>query len=346
MGQAVMQSAADLITQQVRQCHIDDIKDLSAFLAEQTTPIVIKGVCAHWPMVQSAQNGDTQALKYLTNIASDAPVRAFSAPAQVQGRYFYNADMTDLNFTQYASNLLALLKTLQQALTIDTPDSYYMGSTACDYCAPAFTAENPLQVTNHACLKSLWVGNHSRIAAHYDNADNLACVGAGSREFILFPPAQIDNLYIGPLEFTPAGQAISLVDFTAPDFNRFPRFKNALNSAQIAKLEPGDGIFIPTLWWHHVSANSHFNVLVNYWWRQAADYLANPFDAMLHSMLAIKDLPQSQREHWQQFFTHYVFSDNKQLGAEVAPHAKGILGDIDEQTARRIRQLLLQKLNR
>ncbi len=346
MGCAVMQSAAQQIQQQVKQCHINDISDLPAFLTKQTAPIVIKGICAHWPMVQSAQLDDTHALKYLKSIASNSPVRAFTAKEKEQGRYFYNADMTDLNFTQYASTLVELVTTLEQSLTTDNSDSYYMGSTACDYCAPEFTIKNPLEVTTHSCLKSLWVGNHSRIAAHYDNADNLACVGAGSREFILFSPEQVNNLYIGPLEFTPAGQAVSLVDFTAPDLNRFPRFQNALNNAQIAKLEPGDGIFIPALWWHHVSAHSQFNVLVNYWWRQAPDYLANPFDAMLHSMLAIKDLPQSQQTHWQQFFDHYVFSNNKDIGDQIAPHAKGILGDIDEQTARRIRQLLLQKLNR
>lgn len=346
MGQAVMQSAADLITQQVRQCHIDDIKDLSAFLAEQTTPIVIKGVCAHWPLVKSAKHSDEQALAYLQSIASSSPVRAFSAPSSEQGRYFYNTDMTGLNFTQYASNLVQLLNTLKQSKNQQQPDSHYMGSTACDYCAPEFTTQNPLEVTTHKCLKSLWVGNHSCISAHYDNADNLACVAAGSREFILFPPDQVDNLYIGPLEFTPAGQAVSLVDFAAPDFKRFPRFKNALNNALIAKLQPGDGIFIPALWWHHVSAQSQFNVLVNYWWRQAPDYLANPFDAMLHSMLAIKDLPQSQRDHWQQLFAHYVFSEESELDTAIAPAAKGILGEIDEHTARKVRQLLIQKLNR
>lgn len=341
-----MQSSTLQIHQQVKECHLDDITDLPAFLAKQATPIVIRNVCAHWPMVKNAKQSDAQALSYLKSIASSSSIRAFSAPAKEQGRYFYNTNMSGFNFTQYASNLSELLTTLEHLITTENPDSHYMGSTSCDYCAPKFTTQNPLQVTSHDCLKSLWVGNHSCISAHYDNADNLACVAAGNREFILFPPEQVDNLYVGPLEFTPAGQAVSLVDFDNPDFNRFPRFKNALNNALIAKLQPGDCIFIPALWWHHVSAQSQFNVLVNYWWRQAPDYLANPFDAMLHSMLAIKDLPQSQRNNWQQFFEHYVFSEDKDLGAHIAENAKGVLGDIDDQTARKIRQLLLQKLNR
>lgn len=346
MGAAVMPSAAQQIKQQVRQCHIDDIDDLPNFLAEQTIPIVIKDVCTHWPMVEQAKQSDQQALSYLKSLASDSPVRAFSAPAKERGRYFYNAQMSGFNFSQYASNLVALLGQLEQAKTIAEPDSYYMGSTACDYCAPQFIANNPLQVTPHKCLKSLWVGNHSQIAAHYDNADNLACVAAGSREFILFPPEQVDNLYIGPLEFTPAGQAVSLVDFAEPDLERFPRFAQALQNALSAKLAPGDGIFIPALWWHQVSAQGEFNVLVNYWWRQAAVHLANPFDALLHSMLAIKDLPASHKANWQTFFNHYVFNDNSRLGEHTPDDVKGILGEVDELTARKIRQLLLQKLNR
>ena len=341
-----MQSAAQQIKQQVRHCYIDDIDDLPSFLAEQTTPIVIKDVCMHWPMVEQAKQSNQQALNYLKSLASTSAVRAFSAPAKEHGRYFYNAQMNGFNFSQYASNLVELLGQLEQAASLAAPDSYYMGSTACDYCAPQFNVSNPLEVTSHHCLKSLWVGNHSQIAAHYDNADNLACVAAGSREFILFPPEQVDNLYIGPLEFTPAGQAVSLVDFAEPDLERFPRFEQALQSALSAKLAPGDGIFIPALWWHQVSAQGEFNVLVNYWWRQAADHLANPFDALLHSMLAIKDLPANHKANWQQLFNHYVFNDNSRLGEHTPDDVKGILGEVDELTARKIRQLLLQKLNR
>jgi quercetin dioxygenase-like cupin family protein len=53
---------------------------------------------------------------------------------------------------------------------------------------------------------------------------------------------------------------------TAPDLDRFPRFVSALKVAQAAELSPGDAIFIPRDWFHHVEAIERFNVLVNYWW--------------------------------------------------------------------------------
>src|SRR3546814_18893261 len=98
-------------------------------------------------------------------------------------------------------------------------------------------------------LASVWIGNRSRIPAHQDLPDNLACVAVGRRRVTLFPPDQLANLYIGPLDFTPAGQAISLVDFAAPDLARFPRFAEALRHAQVAELGPGDAVFIPRMWW-------------------------------------------------------------------------------------------------
>ena len=37
-----------------------------------------------------------------------------------------------------------------------------------------------------------------------------------------------------------------------PTTNVIPRFRDALAHAQVAELEPGDALFIPYMWWHHV----------------------------------------------------------------------------------------------
>ena len=77
-------------------------------------------------------------------------------------------------------------------------------------------------------LKSIWVGNKTIVPPHYDVPDNIAFVCAGTRKFTLFPPSQLKNMYVGPLEHTPAGQPISLVDIDNPDLTKFPKVEQAM----------------------------------------------------------------------------------------------------------------------
>ncbi len=156
-----------------------------------------------------------------------------------------------------------------------------MGSTTIDTALPGFRVQNDMDFGTRNPLASIWIGNRTRIAAHHDLPDNLACVVAGHRRFTLFPPEQLANLYVGPLDFTPAGQAISLVDFAKPDYTRFPRFAQALQAARVAELGPGDALFIPSMWWHHIESLDAFNVLVNYWWRQSPAYMDSPMSALM-----------------------------------------------------------------
>ena len=140
----------------------------------------------------------------------------------------------------------------------------------------------------------LWLGNAFLTPAHIDELDNLACVVGGRRRFTLFPPEQVRNLYIGPLDFTPAGAPVSMVSLKAPDFERFPRFRDALAAARVADLEPGDALFIPAVWWHHVESFDVVNMLVNYWWQQPAYMLpdrVSPTKTMLHALLSMRHLP-------------------------------------------------------
>src|SRR3546814_10245868 len=97
-------------------------------------------------------------------------------------------------------------------------------------------------------FRSIWIGTRTKIAAHNDFPDNLACCAAGRRRFTLFPPHQFRNLYLGPIDHTPAGRAVSMVDFDAPDLAAHPRFIDAMAEAQTVELEPGDAIFIPSMW--------------------------------------------------------------------------------------------------
>jgi hypothetical protein len=215
-------------------------------------------------------------------------------------------------------------------------------------CVPGFAKENVLRVVDASVAPRIWFGNAVVTPAHFDESHNVACVVAGRRRFTLFPPEQIANLYIGPLGFAPTGTPISLVDFRQPDFARFPLFRQALENAWVADLEPGDAIFIPALWWHHVESLDKVNALVNYWWREAIEPAGKANSALNSLLLAILDLrhlPPAQREAWRDIFDHYVFTAGEGAASHIPKARRGVLGELTPELAQQVRAFLKNQLS-
>jgi hypothetical protein len=319
---------------------------LTDAILQATEPLVLRGLAANWPMVRAALTSAPASDAYLRRFYRDATVTAMLGAPDIDGRFFYNDDLSGFNFCPMRVRLDAILGELRDHFNDDKPPAIYVGSTTVDTCLPGFRGENDVGLGDRDALMSIWIGNRTRIAAHYDLPDNLACVAAGHRRFTLFPPDQLSNLYIGPLDFTPAGQSISLVDFARPDFARFPKFAAALEHAQVAELGPGDAIFIPSMWWHHIEALDRFNVLVNYWWRQSPEYMDTPTNALMLALMSVRDLPREQRTAWQELFRHYVFEADGDTVAHIDDAARRVLAPLDADGARVLRAQLLKKINR
>ena len=313
---------------------------------KSSEPVVLRGLVAQWPSVRAGLESVRAGSAYLRAFYRDATVGAWLGPPEIEGRFFYNDDMSGFNYQPLRMKLDAVLEELERLHAVARPAALYVGSTTVDACLPGFRADNDLALGDRQALMSIWIGNRTRVAAHFDLPDNLACVVTGHRRFTLFPPSELTNLYVGPLDFTPAGQSISLVDFARPDLDRFPRFAQALTQAQVAELAAGDAIFIPSMWWHHVEAQGSFNVLVNYWWRQSPAHMDSPMNALLMAMLSVRDLPDDQRKAWQQLFQHYVFAADAHTREHIPRSARGGLLPLDPDAARVLRARLLKSLNR
>ena len=314
---------------------------------ESHNPVILRGLISEWPSVQAANKSAINVLGYLEKFSTDEPWTVFRGEPEIDGRVFYNADFTGFNYKVLGRTFKELISDLKQCFSQQSnAPMLYVGSTMIDRWLPGFRTENDIEITNHSTLASIWMGNRSRIAAHYDFASNIACCVAGRRRFTLFPPEQLENLYVGPLDFNPAGQPISLVDFKNPDFEKFPKFKKALESAIEVELEPGDALLIPSMWWHHVEALEEFNVLVNYWWRNSPRFLGSPLNVLQHAVMGLRDLPPEQRKVWQRLFEHYVFESNDENFEHIPKHSKGVLNEMSEQMANEIRNLLVDRLKR
>ena len=317
---------------------------LTDAVLKASEPTLLKGLAGGWPSVARAGASDEEIMRYLAQFDSGNPVTALRVAPDAGGRIFYTDDLSGFNFDRVRLSIQTALQEIAAEKTGSQPSTLYVGSTNVDHWMPGFRADNDLALEHLNPLVSIWFGRRTTVAAHFDFPSNLMVAVSGHRTVTLFPPDQIDNLYVGPVEFTPAGQPISLVDFAAPDFSRFPRFSAALAAATTIELAPGDALVVPSMWWHHVEATGSFNVLVNYWWRDSPAYLGAPLNVLLHALLGLKDLPHHERAHWRGLLDHYVFDASLARFAHIPEEARGILAALDESQAQNLRALLRERL--
>ena len=308
-------------------------------------PVVLKRFATNWPAVRAALSGTEALVGYLTARASSAPQDVLIAPPAANGRFFYREGLTGVNFnTQTVTLPLFLDHLLHLRETADAP-ALYIQSTPAAQIVPSFAAENRNAVLPPDVTPRLWIGNATRVASHYDVADNIAVVVAGRRRFTLFPPDQVKNLYVGPLDFTLAGQPVSLVDPDAPDYNRYPLFREAQDHATTVELVSGDAIYIPSPWWHAVSALSPVNMLVNYWWRDYPAACGTPFNWLVHGLLSVRHLPRAEKEAWRAMINHYVFEANGDPAAHMPETARSVLGEMTPDLAQHLKEWLGKQFN-
>ena len=303
-------------------------------------PVVLKGLVEQWPAVIAARRSPQAIADHLRGFDQGRQVRIISAAPSEGGRFFYNEALTGLNFSQRAGTVSEVLDILLRPS--DGSAVAAQAVTAPDI-LPGFSQANPSPLVSDDVPARLWISSAAVVQTHYDLNDNIACAVAGRRRFILFPPDQGRNLYIGPLEHTPAGAPVSMVRLEAPDLERYPRFPEAWAAAEVADLAPGDALFIPFMWWHHVQSLDLFSVLANFWWNAAPDHGA--MAALVHAVAAIRDLPPSQRQAWAGLFDALVFEAETPPGRHLPPERRGVQGPLDEAGRRRLHEMLVRTLS-
>lgn len=316
-------------------------------------PVIIKGLVNHWTLVAEGRKSDSSAIDYLKSHYNGRPSVACIGSPEINGRFFYDAQATQLNFDTQQMKVDEVLDLIQLGFAETNPTSYYIASNVIDTHFPDFRRENDIVIPRPTLdypiedvRISIWIGNRTTACCHYDASDNLACCVVGKRRFTLFPPDQIANLYPGPLTPTPGGQALSMVDFTNPDFEKYPKFAEALKHGQIAELEAGDALYLPSMWWHQVESQHQFNVLVNYWWSDSAKHMGPALNALYHAMLSLRDRPEHEKLGWKQVFDYYIFGDAQEATEHIPEQARGYLGKIDTPKSKMLRAMILNKLNR
>lgn len=331
------------VSNPVTEWHDVDARVFRERIFPANRPAVMRGLVAAWPVVSEGRKSPQATADYLLSLEQGGPLPLITAPPAIKGRLFYREDLRSANFERRPAPLATGLQTLLAHLADPEPPAVFMESAPLPDCLPTFTKFQTLPLLDAAIVPRIWIGNRVTVQTHYDFYSNIACVVAGRRRFTLFPPEQLPNLYPGPMDVTLAGVPVSMVRLEDPDFVRYPRFRLALEQAQVVELEPGDALFIPYAWWHRVESLAAFNILVNYWWNDNK-FPLSPLDSLLHAIFALRELPIEQRTVWRNLFDYYVFHTSGDPLGHLAPEFRGLMGARGEQALQTVRALIMRSL--
>lgn len=307
-------------------------------VSQSYQPVVLKNFASDWHIVQLAKESLSLVAEYLKTFDEQQNLKLVGLTADTAGRMFYNHDLSGMNFSVTNTTLS---DSIDLMLNAGSKTRYCLQSLSLKQYFPQLISQLPNKLLPQT-QPFIWIGNQVTVAPHFDEANNIAVVAAGKRRFTLFPPEQIKNLYIGPLDFNPAGQPISLVNLRAPDMQQFPLYAQAYANALSVELEAGDAIYMPTPWWHHVESLSPFNVLINYWWSDNRVSSQLPFPMLIHALQAFKNMPQDQQKAWQSILQYYLFEQTD--NSHIPQAAQGILGQPSASTANFIHQWLASQI--
>jgi|SRR5581483_8792475 len=213
-------------------------------------PVVLRGFTADWPASRRWSPD------YLRRTCPDASVMTIRAET---GRVIMHGEKGSI---EEPMRLEAYLDALQEDHDryLTSPLRNLPESLRNDVPPPAYCAGAGWRNGN------LWIGAPGTIARlHRDLADNLHALVFGRKRVTLVAPRQTKLIYPhGLFDSFPNG---CRVDIERPDFARFPKLRGV--EPLVTELEPGDAIYIPRRWWHHVRT-LEVSASVNYWWASGA----------------------------------------------------------------------------
>ncbi|QRK08655.1 cupin-like domain-containing protein [Archangium violaceum] len=269
----------------VRRLHRPDAREFWA--KHSTEPVVLTGCMEDWKLLKElrARATSEQKLALLSSLAGSEQVRYSTLPQRTGGHYHFQDNDPQRTtygppepkgpFDVFASRLLESLNGVS--------DTYvYLQAMFLDPGTPLYESLGPgvlPLLTPEQERPMMWAGSDGQVVnLHYDDFLNFICMVEGTKRVTLFAPELMPSMYHAPFDRMLNYAQASQVRLLEPDLERFPLFQHALKEAQVAVIEPGEVLFLPPMWWHHVESYG-FNVMINNW----------VFPAPLEELIALQE---------------------------------------------------------
>jgi hypothetical protein len=289
--------------------------EFNRMAANGSEPAVLTGCLQDWPLVrelQQAGNPDAE-IAVLERLIGHRKVQYTTIAPEQHGQLGYTDDGSRTNFAFTSGKRVAFSRfgdALRATLADRRGGAVYMQSAPLRGFPELLPHVPDLQylATAAEAYRQLWIGSGGHVVnLHFDPTHNLIAMLTGRKRVTLIPPDSMTNMYPAPLDVR-LGDAIgSQVTLLAPDFARHPRAADELAKARVAILEPGEILYIPPMWWHHVESFG-LNVMLNKWVLPvpAAHFTDLTVD-LVRGMLLFSDIPRSLRLRYREAYAGALF---------------------------------------
>ncbi|GAB2761073.1 cupin-like domain-containing protein [Salinimicrobium soli] len=209
-------------------------KDFREKYVKPQKPVVIEQLIEDWPAYEK------WSLEYIQEKAGDKMVPLFD-DRPISSKFKFNEPHTEMKMREY----IELLK--------KGPTSYRIFLYHLLKEVPALQKDFKFPKVGLRILKQIpmlfFGGEGSKVFMHYDidYANILHVHFHGKKRCILFPPSETRYLYKVPHALI----AREDIDFTDPDYNKFPALKNA--KGYITELNHGETLYMPEGYWHQMT---------------------------------------------------------------------------------------------
>jgi lysine-specific demethylase 8 len=240
--------------------------DLSSFDATRSGPVVLRGAAADWPACQRWSPAFFRARFAALEVHVRLGLPARGVP-YYQPEAQYRRRMSVAEFLDHLE--------ARERCYVDSDEFVRFEGLEQDHRFAELVGDADK-------YSSLWLGCGTRSGLHYDIMSNFLVQVFGSKRAIVMAPEHGRAAYSFPDDPTK-----SRVCPLEPDLVAYPRF--AAVTLLEAELGPGDVLFIPRSWWHHLTAEGP-SISLNAWHGpplQLPDHLRALLDAGPYSTATV-----------------------------------------------------------